>query len=156
MNKWQRYRLKDLKGYRKRKREYAKTPEQRKIRTEYMRNWRAKNRAKHNRQANESHHRNKHKHVERNRSHYLMKKYGITTLQKIMLIGKQQNKCGICGEELIFTRATHIDHCHQTMTIRGILCHVCNTKLGWYERFAAKIKSYLNEDTGLKALPING
>jgi hypothetical protein len=156
MNKWQRYRLKDLKEYQRKKREYARTPEQRRIRTEYMRKWRAENREKHNRLARESHARNKHKHVERNRSHYLMKKYGITTLQKLMMVGNQNGRCGICQEELIFTRATHVDHCHKSGKIRGILCHSCNTKLGWYERLSLKIVDYLKNDTGIISVPING
>ena len=42
LNKWQRYRLKDLEGYRKIKRELARTPQHRKKRAEYMQEWRKK------------------------------------------------------------------------------------------------------------------
>lgn len=43
LTKHQRYRLKDLDAYRKRKREYAKTPAQREKRRAYQRLWYAKN-----------------------------------------------------------------------------------------------------------------
>jgi hypothetical protein len=69
--------MQNLEKYRKRKREYAKTPNERKKRTEYMRLWREKNRDKHNLQSNESHHRNKHKHIDKVKNYHLMKKYGI-------------------------------------------------------------------------------
>jgi len=44
LTKDQKYRLKNLDSYRKRKREYVKTPEQREKRRQYMRLWREKNR----------------------------------------------------------------------------------------------------------------
>lgn len=40
LTRWQRYRLKDVEAYRKRKREYAKTPKERAYRRNYMRVWR--------------------------------------------------------------------------------------------------------------------
>lgn len=43
LTKWQRYRLKDIDSYRKRKREYAKSPDQQIHRKEYAKNYRAKN-----------------------------------------------------------------------------------------------------------------
>jgi len=76
--KYDKYRLKDVEAYREKKREWAKTPEQRKIRNEYMKLWREKNREKHNKQAQESHQRNKHKHIHKVRERHLNNKYGIT------------------------------------------------------------------------------
>ena len=43
----ERHRNKDIEAYRKHKAEYARTPEQRAVRAEYMRKWRAKNVEKH-------------------------------------------------------------------------------------------------------------
>ncbi len=70
LNKWQRYRLKDLEGYRKLKREYAQSPEQRDKRAAYQRKYRAKpeNKKKHNEQHAKSYHRNKHRHINMNTS----------------------------------------------------------------------------------------
>ena len=143
MNKYLKYRLKDVEGYRKRKAAWARTPEQRKIRTAYMREWREKNRAQHNKLARESHQRNKHKHVERNRNHMLVVTYGITTFQKLEMIRAQEGHCKICRKEFVDSRRTHVDHCHETNKIRGILCVSCNTRLGWYEKYAADIVNYL-------------
>jgi hypothetical protein len=143
LNKWQRYRLKDLEGYKKRKKEYAKSPEERKKRTEYMRSWRMNNREKHNKQSAESQARNKHKHINRIRNTHLLKKYGITLEQKVSMIKSQNSKCAICDKEFESTRSTHVDHCHTTGKVRGILCNVCNTKLGWYEAYKAAIENYM-------------
>jgi hypothetical protein len=144
MKSWERYRLKDVEAYRAKKREYAKTPAERAKRREYQRKWREKNRDRHNQLARESHQRNKHKHVERNRNRRLENDYGITTEQKLEMVAAQDGKCGICRRELVLTRGTHLDHSHYNGQIRGILCHVCNTKLAWYESFRGNIEKYLS------------
>jgi len=36
-----------------------------------------------------------------------------------------------------------VDHSHQTGAVRGLLCRMCNTRLGWYERNADAIAAYL-------------
>ena len=141
----QRYRLKDLETYRKRKSEYVKTLEQREKRTAYMRLWREKNREKHNQQSKESQHRNKYKHIDRNRNAHLLRMYGITLEDKNKMIALQNNKCLICEKEFKNSRSTHLDHCHITGKVRGILCHVCNTKLAWYETYSNNIVNYLNK-----------
>ena len=53
--------------------------------------------------------------------------------------------CLICGEEE-FSRSEkrhHVDHCHKTGKVRGLLCQRCNLKLGWYEKYQDQINSYL-------------
>jgi predicted GIY-YIG superfamily endonuclease len=47
LSNWQRHRLSDLAAYRKRKREYARTPAQRAKRAAYMRIWNARQKRKH-------------------------------------------------------------------------------------------------------------
>lgn len=138
-----RYRAKDVDSYRKRKREYARTPEERKKRVEYMRVWRAKNRARHNELARESHQRNKHKHVAWRENYHLMRNYGVTAEQKMSMVVAQDGKCGICKMLLTTTHKTHLDHCHATGMVRGILCTRCNTHLGWHEKYSKEAISYL-------------
>lgn len=138
------YRAKDVEAYKKKKAEQARTPENRAKRTAYMRKWREENREKHNQQARESHERNKHKHRDKARSRYLMREYGITLEQKIAMIDAQNGKCAICEKEFRSPRSTHLDHCHKTGVIRGILCHECNTRLGWFEAYSTRISEYVN------------
>ncbi len=57
--------------------------------------------------------------------------YGITRQQAIDLLEHQGGVCGCCQKEVFFTdRRTHVDHCHTTGDVRGIICHHCNTMLG--------------------------
>lgn len=58
-------------------------------------------------------------------------KYGITKDEYVSLYEFQNGCCAICNLELPFmTRDTHLDHCHSTNKIRGILCRSCNVGLG--------------------------
>lgn len=68
----------------------------------------------------------------RRRAH-LFKKYGITLEQYENLIEIQGRKCAICQEERLYDSRSfrpHIDHCHKTGIVRGILCGGCNMGLG--------------------------
>lgn len=144
MDKYQRYRLKDLDAYRKRKSEYARTPEQREKRRLYMQKWREQNRERHNELANQSYHRNKNKPERKQAVHrrHLRYKYGLTQQDYDDLLASQNGVCAICGKPP-GKRRLHIDHCHQTELIRGLLCTGCNTRLGWFERYGEEIRAYL-------------
>ena len=65
------------------------------------------------------------------RDRELRRKYGITTAEVDQLLDAQEHLCAICrrphrgkGTRL------HVDHCHATNRIRGLLCSNCNTLLG--------------------------
>lgn len=61
----------------------------------------------------------------------LRRNYGISLFQYDMLLKKQNNKCLICKRTEKQTGKTmHVDHCHDTLKIRGILCNNCNTAIG--------------------------
>lgn len=55
------------------------------------------------------------------------KKYGLCphTFQRLLTL--QENKCGICQEDLI---SPCVDHCHVTGRVRGLLCRKCNSGIG--------------------------
>lgn len=58
-------------------------------------------------------------------------KYGITVADFIAMWTSQQGVCAACGDPLDRTSSnTHIDHCHVTGRVRGILCRACNHALG--------------------------
>jgi len=64
------------------------------------------------------------------RERHLMKTYGITINDYDKLLLLQDNKCAICGEKNKSNRHYHVDHCHKSGVIRGILCHSCNVGIG--------------------------
>lgn len=85
----------------------------------------------------------------------LKRKYNLTWEDYINLYNKQEGRCKICSSFLLLTgksksktQIAHVDHCHETMKIRGLLCQVCNTGLGMFkdsEILLTKARIYLNE-----------
>ena len=68
--------------------------------------------------------------------------YGITYDDYLELLKKQNYRCAICGFTLEEVKSRyggnnvrnfHIDHCHKTKKIRGILCQKCNRGLGLFK-----------------------
>lgn len=60
-----------------------------------------------------------------NRKH----KYGVTREQVWAMLEACKNTCTICPEPITYMTA-HVDHCHSTGKVRGLLCKNCNTGLG--------------------------
>lgn len=54
-------------------------------------------------------------------------RYGLTPSDVQAMLEKQGGACAICVLPLT---KHHIDHCHTTGKVRGLLCHRCNTRLG--------------------------
>lgn len=70
---------------------------------------------------------------QRDRISWIKTKYGLTVEQYDAMIHAQSGQCAICGGSLEDTRKTHIDHCHSTGQVRGVLCHACNVGLGHFK-----------------------
>lgn len=68
-------------------------------------------------------------HFNRYGSH-LYKRLGITMADYFALAEAQEWRCKIC-EKIPQTRM-HLDHCHKTMRVRGLLCGTCNKGLGQF------------------------
>jgi len=47
---------------------------------------------------------------------------------------RQGYKCKVCNKSFSNSKQTHIDHCHKTGKIRGVLCSSCNTFIGKLEK----------------------
>ena len=62
----------------------------------------------------------------------LRKKYGITPEQHSRQVRAQGGCCAICGRSLdgLSPQTVHVDHCHATGALRGVLCGPCNVGLG--------------------------
>lgn len=76
------------------------------------------------------------RHYARNRDAILARqrelKYGLTTDELAALLERAGGRCEVCGEEFTDERkgTSHIDHCHDTGAVRGVLCAPCNLALG--------------------------
>ena len=57
---------------------------------------------------------------------YVSPEHGVKQSHALKL--KSENPCFICGESDVSKLC--IDHDHATGSVRGILCHLCNTALG--------------------------
>jgi hypothetical protein len=54
---------------------------------------------------------------------------------------RQDFRCAICQRhQSEFKISLAVDHCHETGTVRGLLCYPCNTLLG-YAKDSTKILS---------------
>lgn len=73
------------------------------------------------------------KYKERHNWYLKERRYGISKKEYENLLKLQNNKCAICLSEFNSTKNTHIDHCHNSSRIRGILCNGCNISLGQFE-----------------------
>lgn len=54
------------------------------------------------------------------------KGYNLRPSELCRLKQRQGNACAICGRDAVL----HVDHCHKTGRVRGLLCQTCNTGLG--------------------------
>ena len=61
---------------------------------------------------------------------WLKSKYGITLAQYNAMIESQKGVCKICGGKGEIKRRLHVDHCHSTGKVGGLLCYYCNLMLG--------------------------
>jgi len=76
--------------------------------------------------------------IDRLKRNRLKTRYNLTPEGVMELLNKQSNKCAIC---LIELSTYHIDHCHNTNKVRGILCSSCNMGLGLFKDDTEVLKS---------------
>lgn len=75
----------------------------------------------------------------RGRTAQLTREFGMTPDEYHLMLAMQEGKCAICrGDETVtdprygHIRMLAVDHCHDTNTIRGLLCSRCNLALGMF------------------------
>ncbi|MFD6926534.1 endonuclease VII domain-containing protein [Streptomyces sp. NPDC059944] len=67
------------------------------------------------------------------RHNRLVHEYGIGWPERMRLAQEQDGQCAICGAPDVVEDgepALHVDHCHETGRVRGLLCGACNRGLG--------------------------
>ena len=77
-------------------------------------------------------------------------RYKITIEEYEAIFAKQNGVCAICEKPENLTKdgklhALAVDHNHETMQVRGLLCMNCNTRLGYFEgkNILVKLMAYL-------------
>ena len=76
----------------------------------------------------------------------IKKKYGLEKEDYESIFNKQNSSCAIC-KSLLNDKNTHVDHCHSTKKVRGLLCSKCNQGIGLFNEDVENLKNavdYLN------------
>jgi hypothetical protein len=81
------------------------------------------------------------------RDYHLNRKYKISSKKYVELLVQQKGVCAICGNPETDTdengrvREFHVDHDHDTGTVRGLLCGACNKGIGHMREDIERLKS---------------
>lgn len=88
------------------------------------------------------------------REAHLRTNYGLTLEDVQTMLDDCGHKCGICGSYIQLTQMTLkrksrstsacIDHCHSTGKVRGLLCGLCNSGLGFFRDNIMALRSAIN------------
>lgn len=68
----------------------------------------------------------------RSRDLYLRRNYGIGLDGHDALLTAQGGACAICKQAPSDRGSLHVDHCHTTGRVRGLLCTHCNRGVGGF------------------------
>jgi hypothetical protein len=83
-----------------------------------------------NKRAQENHSAN----PSRAKDYNLRRYYGIALADYLEMLEAQNGRCKICGTDTPGGKGTfHVDHCHDSEKVRGLLCHSCNVGLGHFK-----------------------
>lgn len=72
---------------------------------------------------------------EKTREAAWLRRYGITRDDYNKMLSEQNGCCAICASTEVGRNHTHfhVDHCHTTGQVRGLLCDLCNRGLGYFK-----------------------
>lgn len=60
----------------------------------------------------------------------IKKLYGLSKEDYIKLVDAQLSSCKLCEKYEANFFKLHVDHCHETNKVRGLLCNTCNQGIG--------------------------
>lgn len=80
---------------------------------------------------------------------HILATYKLAREDFAALVRKHDGGCHLCGKPLEFEkRAAHVDHCHATGRIRGLLCHGCNIKMSLVDKIGIeRLTEYVQPST---------
>ena len=90
------------------------------------------------------------------RKHHLKHRYGITEEEYDQMLAEQNNCCKICKKNT--KQRLHIDHCHSTNVVRGLLCRQCNIALGQMKDDPVRLENaanYIRRSVALKSQAVS-
>ena len=67
------------------------------------------------------------------RASHVRREYGLGWEEYERMHQEQFGCCAICFSAIDLLKTTHVDHCHSSGRIRGLLCLQCNSGLGQFE-----------------------
>jgi len=92
----------------------------------------------------------------KNRGYGLWRDHKLTYEQFEEMAKNQNYQCAICNKhiDMVFARGRtfHVDHCHTTNQIRGLLCMNCNTGLGQFKDDTSVLQNAIDYLTKFKEL----
>lgn len=82
---------------------------------------------------------------------FIEKTYEFSWQKYEEMFNAQSGKCAICESKISSNRTSRlfIDHCHETMKVRGLLCSSCNHGLGQFKdspKLLQKAINYLSDN----------
>jgi hypothetical protein len=80
------------------------------------------------------------------RDRELRREYGLSREKLVDLVTKQGWRCAIClavFPRRLTGKRVHVDHCHKTGRVRGVLCASCNLAIGKLGDTAAGVRRAL-------------
>lgn len=87
---------------------------------------------------------------EQRKTYELKYTYGITINNFNDMFSDQKGKCAACGDNFLDI-VPHVDHCHKSGKIRGLVCPSCNKAMGLVgdnAEILEKLALYLRSNNG--------
>jgi hypothetical protein len=78
-----------------------------------------------------------------NHDYYLRYRYGIGAAEYDRMVAEQAGRCAICattepgGGKTLWS----VDHCHDSLKVRGLLCSRCNMGLGYFKDDPGRLRA---------------
>lgn len=131
--------------FNERRKDYQKSDKGRDIQRRSYKKWRAGNIELARKLSREGNRKARAEDPRRFKSYELKARYGISLEEYEAILEKQNTGCAICAaKEPGGVGMFHVDHCHNSSKVRGLLCSECNMGLGKFKDSAALLTLALN------------